>query len=99
MYSSLFLNFICGLPVHVILTHADRVRLTQCPGPPPGVTRPLGQDTMAVVSGPPVCKAARPLGPPGTLERSEGSSPLPTVVPEKSGPSCLHLVLCDLLLV
>ena len=74
----------------MILTHRDGVRLTQSPDPPPEVIHPLGQDTMAVASGPPTCKPARSLGPPGTLERSEGSSPLPTVVPEKAGPSCLH---------
>ena len=88
--SSLFLSFVCGVSLHTILTHTDGVRLTQPPDPPPGVTHPLGQDTVAVVSGPPVCKAARPLGPPGTLERSDGAPPLPTAVPEKSGPSCFH---------
>ena len=52
----------------MILSHADGVRLTQCPGPPPGVTRPLGQDIMAVVSQPPMCEQARTLGPLGILE-------------------------------
>ena len=40
---------------------------------PPEVTRPLGQDTTAVVCRPPVCRETRALGPPGTLERSVGS--------------------------
>ena len=78
-----------GLPTHDP-DLAEGMRLTQSPDPPPEVIHPLGQDTMAVASGPPVCKPARSLGPPGTLERSEGSSPLPTVVPEKARPSCLH---------
>ena len=52
----------------MILSHADGVRLTQCPDPPPGVTRPLGQDIMAVVSRPPMCEQARTLGPLGILE-------------------------------
>ena len=43
----------------MILTHADRVRLTQSPDPQPGVTHSLGQDTMAVVGGPPMCNQAR----------------------------------------
>ena len=66
-----------GLPVHVILTHGDGVGLTQPPDPRPGVTRPLGQDTKAVVGGLTMCKQARSLGPLGTLERSVGiiSSP------------------------
>ena len=73
MYSSLFLSFVCGLPVHMILTHADGVRLIQCPDLQTGVTHPLIWDTMAVVGGPPMCEQARTLGPPGTLERSLGS--------------------------
>ena len=39
-----------GLPLYMILTHAEGVRLTQSPDPSPtGVTRSLGQDTMAMV--------------------------------------------------
>ena len=61
----------------MILTHTDGVRLTQSPDHPPGVTRALSQDTMAVVSGPPMCEQVKSLGPLGTLERSVGiiSSP------------------------
>ena len=60
------------------LTHADGVRLLQSPEPPPGVTRALGQDTMAVDSEPPVYEQVRSLGLLGTLERNLGlvSSPL-----------------------
>ena len=49
----------------MILTHGDEVRLAQSPDPPPGVTNPLGQDTVAVVGGPPMCNQARSLGPLG----------------------------------
>ena len=78
MYSYLFLSFVCDLPVHMILTHADGVRLTQSPDHPTWSLRPLGQNTMVVVGGPPVCKQARSLGLPGTLERrlESVSSPL-----------------------
>ena len=59
---------VCDRPIHVILTHGDGVKLTWSPDPLAGVTRPLGQDTMAVVSRPPVCEQARMLGPLGILE-------------------------------
>ena len=61
-----------GVPVHMILTHGDGVRLIQSPDPRPGVTHPFGQDTKAVVGGLKMCKQASSLGPPGTLERSVG---------------------------
>ena len=61
-----------GLPVHVTLAHADGVRLTQSPDPQPGVTCPLGQDTMAVASGPSMYEQVRCPGPLGALERSLG---------------------------
>ena len=69
MYSSLFLScvYVCVWSL-MILSHADGVRLTQSPDHPPGVTRALSQDTMAVVSGPPMCEQARTLGPLGILE-------------------------------
>ena len=59
MYSSLLLSFDY---LHMILTHTDGVRLTQSPDhlpAPSGVTHSLGQDTMAVVGGPPVGKQSR----------------------------------------
>lgn len=79
-----------GVSGYRFLTHVDGVRPTQCPDLQTGVTHPLSQDTMAVVGGPPVCEQARTLGPPGILERSVGSISSPTIVPEKSGPSCFH---------
>ena len=42
----------------MILAHADEVRLSP-QTPLPGVTYSLGQDTLAVVGGPPICKQAR----------------------------------------
>ena len=78
MYSSLFLSCVCVWSP-MIPAHENGVSLTQFPDHPPGVTHPLGQDTTAVVSRPPMCKQTRTLGPVGTLERSVGSI---------SSPSC-----------
>ena len=94
MYLSLFLSFVCGLPAHMILTCADGVRLTQCPEPPLGVTCPLSQDTMAVVSWPPMYKQARSLGPLGTPERSLGLVSSPLSCPWEVRPLLFSLWFC-----
>ena len=94
MYLSLFLSFVCGLPAHMILTQADGVRLTQCPEPPPGVTRPLSQDTMAVVSRPPMYKQARSLRPLETPGRSLGLVSSPLSCPWEVRPLLFSLWFC-----
>ena len=91
---------VCGLPIHVILTHADGVRFTWSPDPLAGVTRPLGQDknTMAVVRGSPMCKKARSLGPPGILERSVVTVSSPHNCPWEVRPLLFSLWFCVIFL-
>ena len=83
-----------GLPVHMILTHGNGVRLTQSPEPRPGVTCPLGQDTKAMVGRLTMCKQARSLGPPGTLERSVGIISSPHNCPWEVRPLLYSLWFC-----
>ena len=93
-----FLLALCvfGLPIEVILTHADGVRFTWFPDPPPGVTRSLSQekDTMAVVREPPMCKQAKSLGPPGVLERSVVTVSSPHNCPWEVRPLLFSLWFC-----
>ena len=63
------------------------IRVTPPPRTPHlGVTGPLGQDTMAVLAGPPTWEGAGSPGPPGTVERSVGSISSPQASPREVSP-------------
>ena len=62
--------------------------------PQVGVTHPFTRDTMAMVSGPPMCKQARSLGPPGILERRVGSISSPLNCPWEVRPLLFSLWFC-----